>query len=349
MNLESQVQNNMATFKAHIMMKEGKIHDQVADILGLSNANLAWDKDSASAHSVFVLRLMHNRIPTDENLTLQGFSFPYKCSICLGSIKTSDHLFFGCQFVANIWNWFRTNLQAFFSINLMAGYFQVLRIYWNSQALVVNKANIIFILYQIWQARNMFRFDKKSTHRKSCISNIAARAKLVGNLTTKKADDSLHSLSFLKSFGINIQPRKHLSAVDVIWCLSARGWSKCNIDGVEVGSTLLAACGGIFRNEQATHLISFSAYLETGTPVLAEFLAAIIAIEKAKQMQWSKLWLETNCILVVKAFSNPNLVSWKIKSRWLTCWAYTLIIEFRISHIFREVIFYADFLDNIGL
>ncbi|XP_058768158.1 uncharacterized protein LOC131641879 [Vicia villosa] len=37
MNLESQVQNNMTAFKAYIMMKEGKIPDQVADILGLSN------------------------------------------------------------------------------------------------------------------------------------------------------------------------------------------------------------------------------------------------------------------------------------------------------------------------
>ncbi|XP_058727562.1 uncharacterized protein LOC131599101 [Vicia villosa] len=37
MNLESQVQNNMAAFKAYIMMKEGKIPDQVADILGFSN------------------------------------------------------------------------------------------------------------------------------------------------------------------------------------------------------------------------------------------------------------------------------------------------------------------------
>ncbi|XP_058746067.1 uncharacterized protein LOC131618935 [Vicia villosa] len=41
MNLESQVQNNMAAFKAYIMMKEGKIPDQVADILGLSNLKIS--------------------------------------------------------------------------------------------------------------------------------------------------------------------------------------------------------------------------------------------------------------------------------------------------------------------
>ncbi|XP_058740519.1 uncharacterized protein LOC131612790 [Vicia villosa] len=39
MNLESQVQNNMTTFKAYAMMKEGKILDQVADILSFSNSS----------------------------------------------------------------------------------------------------------------------------------------------------------------------------------------------------------------------------------------------------------------------------------------------------------------------
>ncbi|XP_058786434.1 uncharacterized protein LOC131661045 [Vicia villosa] len=113
-----------------------------------------------------------------------------------------------------------------------------------------------------------------------------------------------------------------------------------------VGS--LAACRGIFRDFQDNHILSFSAYLGEGSPVTAEFLAVIIVIEKAKQMKWNKLWIETDCKLVVKAFSNVNLVPWKIHSRWLMCWAYTLIIDFRITHIFREANFYAGFLANIG-
>lgn len=179
---------------------------------------------------MFVWRLMHNKIPTNENLTLRGLSFPSKCSLCLGSVETSYHLFFGCQFVANIWNWFNANLQSPFSINSMADWFEVLRISWNPQALAVIKANIVFILYQIWQVKNLLRFDNKTIHWKSCISNIAAREKLDGNLTTKKADDSLHNFSFLKSFGINIHPRKHLSMVEVIWCPPAKVWIQCNIN-----------------------------------------------------------------------------------------------------------------------
>lgn len=76
-------------------------------------------------------------------------------------------------------------------------------------------------------------------------------------------------------------------------------------------------------------------------------MAAIIAIEKDKQHNWSKLWLEMNCILVVNAFSNSNLVPWYIKSRCLICCAYTLNMDFMITHTYREVNFYDDFLANL--
>ncbi|XP_058776250.1 uncharacterized protein LOC131650562 [Vicia villosa] len=172
---------------------------------------------------------------------------------------------------------------------------------------------------------------------------------MVGNPTFKNSNNSLSFFSLLKGFGINIHLRKQIFMVEVLWCPPARGWIKCNIHGVPVGSPLLATCGGLNRDEHANHLLSFCVFLEAGTPVFVEFMAAIIAIEKAKRMQWSKLWLKTDCILVVKAFSNPNLVPWKIKSSWLSCWAYTINIGFMITHIFREVNFCADFLANIGL
>lgn len=56
----------------------------------------------------------------------------------------------------------------------------------------------------------------------------------------------------------------------------------CNIDGVASGFPLLVACGGLFQDENAHHLLSFSVFLDVGTLVLAESMAAILAIEKAK-------------------------------------------------------------------
>ncbi|XP_058767147.1 uncharacterized protein LOC131640782 [Vicia villosa] len=173
-----------------------------------------------------------------------------------------------------------------------------------------------------------------------------ARAKLVDNLTKKKADDSMLSFTFLNIFDININHRDTIAMIDVIWCPPLFGWIKCNVDGKAAGS--LAACGGIFRDWHANHILSFSAFIGEGSLVVAEFMATVMAIEKTKMMKWNKLWIETGCKLVVLAFSNSNLVPWKLKSLWLMCWDYTLSIDFRITHIYREANFCADFWVNIG-
>lgn len=114
-----------------------------------------------------------------------------------------------------------------------------------------------------------------------------------------------------KCFDICIYPRKLSSTIDVLWSPPPCGWIKCNIDRVASGSPMLTAYGGLFRDENVNQLINFSTFLDFETPVFAEFLAAIIAIEKAKELNWLKLWLETDCTLVVKDFSNLQWCSEK--------------------------------------
>ncbi|XP_058783182.1 uncharacterized protein LOC131657844 [Vicia villosa] len=111
---------------------------------------------------------------------------------------------------------------------------------------------------------------------------------------------------------------------------------------------MTSSCGGIFRDDKARHLGSFCAYLHAGNVVSAELLVAIMAIENARDNGWNKLWLETDCIFVVKAFSKVDMVPWHLKARWSFCCAYTLQIDFVVSHTFREANFCADLLANIG-
>ncbi|XP_058776606.1 uncharacterized protein LOC131650923 [Vicia villosa] len=233
---------------------------------------------------MLVWRLLHNRIPTDENIAQRGLSFPSKISLCHGSNETTTHLFFECPYATNLWKWFNALLPIPSPISSLSDCLLMLKKAWSPQALAVLKARLVYILYQIWQVQNLHRFENKNIHWKTCISNIMAKADLVGNLSRKKADGSLHSFSFLKCFGVNLHPRPPSNTIDVIWYPPARGWMKCNIDGVAVGSPGIAACGGIFRDDQANHILSFSAFLEVGSSIIVEFLAAIYAIEKDKQM-----------------------------------------------------------------
>ncbi|XP_058776262.1 uncharacterized protein LOC131650572 [Vicia villosa] len=309
-----------------------------------------WDIDTGPAHCMIVWRLLHNRLPTDDNLAVCGLQSPSICSLCLEDAESSKHLFFNYSFASKTWTWLSCNLQLPFTINKLEDCIKILKDSWNPQALAVIKASFAHTISQIWQTRNLLRFENKSIHWKRCISTITAHVKLTGNLTTKKANDSMTCFAMLKAFGIEIHPRRQLCYTEILWCRPPPiGWVKCNIDGAASGSPMLTACGGIFRDDKADHLLSFSAFLSGGTPVFSEFMAAILAIEKAKELNWNKLWIETDCMLLVKAFSNPQLVPWIIKSRWLTCWAYTLNMEFMITHICRGANFCADVLANIGL
>ncbi|XP_058741922.1 uncharacterized protein LOC131614340 [Vicia villosa] len=243
-------------------VENGKLTIKIAYEM-LANANnsgkwksFPWDIDSAPSHSMVTWRLMHNKIPTDENMTLRGFSFPSKCSLCDSNEEKSTHLFFDCFFAVKIWSWFSSILEVPNAIKSLADCLQILNEAWSQQAMAVIKSSIVFIIYQIWKARNMARFEDKLMPWQRCISNVAARAKLVGKLTAKNGDNSINNFSFLKKFDIAIHPRKLKVAVEVLWCPPIAGWIKCNIDGAAAGSPLLAANGGIFRDAQAKHVIS---------------------------------------------------------------------------------------------
>ncbi|XP_058757629.1 uncharacterized protein LOC131630904 [Vicia villosa] len=108
------------------------------------------------------------------------------------------------------------------------------------------------------------------------------------------------------------------------------------------------ACGGIYRDNNAIYLGSFCDYIGEENSELAELWVAMLAIEKAVSLGWRMFWIETNCLLVVKAFSDPALVPWKIRSRWRRCHDLSQSIDFMISHIYREANFCADYLANIG-
>jgi hypothetical protein len=65
-----------------------------------------WSPDIPPSKSLLAWRLMHNKMPTAENLKLRGCAFPSMCSLCCSKEESSFHLFFECQFAVKIWSWF---------------------------------------------------------------------------------------------------------------------------------------------------------------------------------------------------------------------------------------------------
>ncbi|XP_058761870.1 uncharacterized protein LOC131635273 [Vicia villosa] len=158
---------------------------------------------------------------------------------------------------------------------------------------------------------NKARFEDKIWSWKTCTSAVSAHAKLVGNNSKKASNSDINNFNFLKKFDINLNPRRQLATLEIYWSPPLDGWIKCNTDGVAIGNPSVDAYGGIFRNHLAEHVLSFCDFVGIESSKNAEFLGALKAIELAKQHNFSKLWIETDCTFVVNAFKNHDLVPWK--------------------------------------
>ncbi|XP_058756625.1 uncharacterized protein LOC131629842 [Vicia villosa] len=308
-----------------------------------------WSPNVPPSHSMIVWRLINNKIPTDENMSIRGFAFPSICNLCNSNQETSQHLFFDCVYVRKIWDWLYGVIDTHLQIHSIKDCYALISASSSPQAGVVLTACFINVFVQVWKARNLARFENKVTHWKTCITNISAMAKMVGNNTKKSSNSSMINFSLLKRFDIRINPTRSIRHIDVLWSPPPVGWIKGNIDGVASGSPSISSCGGIFRDHMGDHIGSFCNFLGEGIAELAEYSAVMVAIEKAQDCGWQKLWLESDCIIVVNAFSNSNLVPWIIKSRWLKRRSYTLSIDFMITHIYREANFCVDILASLGL
>jgi hypothetical protein len=57
-------------------------------------AKLIWNPSIPPSKSLFAWRLMHNKVPTDENLMTRGCVIPSMCNLCNCNSESSFHIFF---------------------------------------------------------------------------------------------------------------------------------------------------------------------------------------------------------------------------------------------------------------
>lgn len=112
--------------------------------------------------------------------------------------------------------------------------------------------------------------------------------------------------SLLRLFVVICHLGNFIQQVD--WGPLACGWTKYNTDRASKGFPRHAGSGGIFKHSSAAVLGYFASYYVIVPPLHAELLAAMNAIEKAWNIGWFNLWLECDSIVVVSAFTSPDLV-----------------------------------------
>jgi len=308
-----------------------------------------WSPDIPPSKSLTTWRLMHNKLPTDDNLVLRGCNLPSTCSSCHAYAKTTFHLFFECSFALKMWSWLASLLNKSLIFNSPMDIWAILDNSWTPQCHVVVQACIINLLNIIWYRRNNIRFQGKTIDWRLAINLIISKVSLSGNLTSKTAASNMLEFTILKACKVNIKPPRASLIKEVIWAPPMHSWVKVNTDGASVKNPTRAAPGGIFRNSDGVSLGGFSKFLGDANALYAELIAAMNAIEIAALMRFSNVWLESDSQLVILAFKSNYVVPWSLKIRWENCIHTTHRMRFCASHVYREWNICADSLAYFGL
>lgn len=138
-----------------------------------------------------------------------------------------------------------------------------------------------------------------------------ANASLSGNYKTQSSSNSITSFTIWKTLKVKIKIIK-----EIFWHPPIINWVKCNSDGGSNGNPGLASYGGVFRSHDADFLGCIDDPSGLTSSYQAKFIGVIITMEIAYDNHWNFFFLETNSILVVKAFKDSSYIAWCLRKRW---------------------------------
>lgn len=121
------------------------------------------------------------------------------------------------------------------------------------------------------------------------------------------------------------------------------------MDGAAKGSLGIATCGGNFKDYQVVMLGCFSSHIRVAYSIVAKLTAAMYAIKIACKKGWTRLWLETDSLLVVQAFKSMEVVPWRLQNKWINCLHLSKQLTLQVTHIYRECNVCADKLACHGI
>lgn len=124
--------------------RDGKLTTKTAfSFFHRSQINLVWPfiiwcPCIPPSHSFIFWRLMHRKLPTNENLQRRGCTFVYICVLCYTTYETSSNLFLTYGFVKHLWRWLENRLHCSIDLNSTSGFWIV------SRLRVVRKCRMFF-------------------------------------------------------------------------------------------------------------------------------------------------------------------------------------------------------------
>ncbi|KAK3184806.1 hypothetical protein Dsin_032092 [Dipteronia sinensis] len=182
----------------------------------------------------------------------------------------------------------------------------------SDQVRVLWKTAIHAVVWSVWLSRNQWIFKGKAMDFRFALSLVWRAVSDANRLRIGCMRNCVDDLLILRRFDLCGHPAKAPVIRSVIWSPPAPGWIKVNTDGAALSSL------GVFAFEE-------------------ELLAALMAINFAWQNGWHRIWLESDSSYMVQLLSSRSKqVPWQIRQAWQHRIYQISMMEFQVSHIFRE-------------
>jgi hypothetical protein len=225
--------------------------------------------------------LAHNCLPTSQQLKKRNIPAYDLCCHC-GRDETIEHIFFTCQYVADIWR----------DLKKICGLKRLLKPFVSPQQWIfeflagcTDREATIFVisLWHIWESRNVVRNGEREVHPHCLVEKILAYVNMV----------MLHMYDPVSSNRCDSVKPKY-------WSPPPEGWVMVNVDATIFQKANRMGLGIVVRDHKGEVLAARRQGINMITnPKLAESIAVRQAIHFTSEVPYNRVIIATDCLSLV--------------------------------------------------
>ncbi|OVA09801.1 Ribonuclease H domain [Macleaya cordata] len=315
-----------------------------------SFARYYWADFIPKKLSVFFWRVLHKAVPVEARVQNCFISLASACVCCVQrQVESLDHLLFHGSIATSLWDHFappfglhRQNFPDF--RDFIWAWFNVAPVGSQMGSLAIIAP--IVIIWEIWSERNRRR------HNEAHVSNYRTRFKVLKwihdiNTRIKVVRHSPSALqNILGTCGVSLTPVHRRKSKILRWSTPPPGYFILNTDGAS--ADLLAAGGGVIRDNRGNIVAAFYSFYGPGTNNLAESRALLDGLLLCRQIGIRRIAVRVDSKLVASWYHLKYKIPWTILRWWNKIRETARNLDLLVSHVYRELNAPADAMANMG-
>ncbi|KAL0912360.1 hypothetical protein M5K25_018326 [Dendrobium thyrsiflorum] len=249
--------------------------------------SMIWHKTIPTTVAVFVWRVLHKLIPTDEILIKRGFVLSSKCQCCY-HVENMHHVFLSSPLAVKTWTYFEDIFKVNY-FNAKLSIKDMLKCWFSKSKGHIKNVIPSLILWYLWLDRNNSRFSNVVMNHNRIIQNVKNKVVALFYAKLLTAKDFNNHYSVASALGITLEEvfPPNVSRI-IYWTKPPINYYKINVAGFDSDSHL--GFGGIIRDYQGNLVLGFAGPLQNADINFAIISAVLNGLK-------SCITLDLNCII----------------------------------------------------